>query len=114
MCWTAILARIRATRWYIGYNKRGGKSLYQSALRNNGGTLVLDSNEIADGVDGMALSYLARGGSAYQAAGAVSDWSQVVAVRIQLALAGQSRVGTDGQPLQRSIGHVVAIRNRAP
>ena len=112
--WTAILARVHATRWYIGYNKRGGKSLYQSMLRNNGGTLVVDSNEIADDVEGMTLTYLVRGGSAYQAAGPTTDWSQVVAVRIQLALAGQTKVGTDGQPLQRSLGHVVAIRNRAP
>lgn len=111
--WTAILARVRASRWYVGYNGRGGTSLFQSQLRNNAGVLVVDSNEIADGINGMTLTYLVRGGAGYQAATAVADWSQVVAVRIRLALAGQANVGTNGQPLQRSLGHVVAIRNRA-
>lgn len=111
--WTAVLARVRATRWYVGYNGRGGKSLFQSQVRNNGGVLVVDRNEIADDIDTMTLTYLSGGGAAYQAAGAVGNWSQVVAVRIQLALAGQSKVGTDGAVLQRSLGHVVAIRNRA-
>lgn len=112
--WTALLARVRATRWYIGHNGRGGTSLFQSSLRNNAGTLVVDRNEIADGVDGMTLGYLSRGGNAYQAAGAVADWSQVVAIRIRLELVRQAKVGTDGQPLQRAFTHVVAIRNRAP
>lgn len=111
--WTAIIARVRATRWYIGYNGRGGKSLYQARLRNNAGRLQVDADEVADGVQGMTLAYLSSGGTGYQAAAAVADWSKVVAVRVQLMLAGQPKAGTGGPPLQRSLVHVVAIRNRA-
>lgn len=112
--WTAIIARLRAARWYVGHNGRGGTSLYRSMLRNNAGTLVVDRDEVADGVAGMTLAYLSDGAASYVPAAAVGDWSRVVAVRIDLALAGKLRVGSDGNPLQRHIGHVVAIRSRAP
>ncbi len=108
--WTALIARVRASRWYIGHNARGGTSLYQSRLRNVGGKLQVDLDEVADGVQDMDLSYLERGADTYRTADAVGDWRNVVAVRIALVLAATA----DGQPLRRPLGHVVAIRNRVP
>lgn len=112
--WTAIIAKLKATRWFIGYNGRGGKSLYQGVLRNSGGALVVDTNEITEGVDAMTLEYLTDGGVAYAPAGAGTDWSRVTAVRLSLHIAGQDKIGTDGKVLERWLDHVIAIRNRAP
>ena len=112
--WTSIVAKLKATRWYIGYNGRGGKSLYLSTLRNGGGALTVDNDEITEGVEDMTLGYLSEGGTSYQAAGIVADWTKVMAVRISLAMVGKDKVGTDGKVLQRSLDHVVAIRNRTP
>ncbi len=112
--WTAIIAKLKASRWYIGYNGRGGKSLYQGVLRNSGGNLVVDTNEITEGVDDMTLEYLSEGGVDYQPAGAIGDWTKVVAVRLSLHIAGQDKIGTDGKTLERWLDHVIAIRNRVP
>jgi type IV pilus assembly protein PilW len=112
--WTAIIAKLKAVRWYVGSNGRGGTSLYRGMLRNNAGTLVVDRDEVAEGVSDMALAYLADGATSYVQAAAVADWNKVVAIRIDLALAGRLKAGSDGNPLQRRVSHVVAIRNRSP
>lgn len=115
----AVIAKLHASRWYVGCNGRvacdapGGRSLYQSILRNNAGVLAADNNEITEGVEDMTLEYLIRDGASYQPAAAGTVWADVVAVRINLALTGQQKIGTDGKVLQRSLQHVVAIRNRA-
>ncbi|MFC5569444.1 PilW family protein [Lysobacter yangpyeongensis] len=115
--WPAILAKLRATRWYIGANGRGGRSLYQSTLRNNGGVLTVDNNEIVDGVRDLNLQYLLAGSTNYVDATAVTaaDWAsdKVVAVNMDLTLEGTETVGTDGQGLRRHLQLVVTIRNHA-
>jgi type IV pilus assembly protein PilW len=116
--WPATIAKLRMTRWYIGNNARGGRSLWQASLRNNGGKLEIQYDEIAEGVDEMKLRYLLRNGTEYVAATPVTaaQWAagDVVAVSIDLTLRGVDNVGTDGKPLERSLTHTVAIRNRAP
>lgn len=112
--WTATIAKLKAARWYVGYNGRGGTSLYRSMLRNNAGVLAIDRDEVADGVANMALAYLVDGSPSYVQAASVGDWTRVVAIRIDVSLAGRLKVGTDGKPLQRHVSHVIAIRNRAP
>lgn len=118
----AIVSKLRASRWYIGCNGRnkgaacdeaGERSLYQSSLRNAAGVMTVDNNEITEGVNGMTLEYLTRTGTAYQSAASIANWKDVVAVRIGLVMAGSDKVGTDGKVLQRSLDHVVALRNRA-
>ena len=105
-------------RWYVGCNGRtgcdvpAGRSLYRSRLANDGGTLVVRNDEIAEGVTGMALRYLVDGGAGYVTAPAVADWSEVVAVSVELDLASRDLV--DGQRVERTLGHVVALRSRAP
>jgi type IV pilus assembly protein PilW len=107
----AIVARVHASRWYIGHNDDGGTSLYQSSLVNTAGAPGVATNEIADGITGMQLSYLPIGGASYQEAPA--DWSSVAAVKIELTVTGKDKVGTDGSNLSRTFEHVVAIRSRA-
>lgn len=108
----ALLAKLRASRWYVGYNGRGGKSLYQTSLRNTTGTPVAVTDEIAEGVDNMTLQYLEAGAAAYTSTPA--DWRKVAAVKVGLNLTGQDKIGSDGNPLQRTLEYIVTLRNRAP
>ena len=118
--WPAVLAKLRASRWYVGYNGRDGgqgRSLYQSVLANSSGTLNTVPQEIAEGVRDMQISYLLNGAS--DSVEANSTWStgdiaKIVAVRIVLVIQGPDLAGTDGNALERSLEHVVTIRNRAP
>ena len=113
----ASISRLRATRWYIGCNGRvacsqpGGRSLYQSSLKNTAGTLSVATNEIASGASGMTLQYLTNGATAYVAAGSVSDWSKVTAVKIDITFSGQDKVGTNGSAVTRVVEQVVSLRN---
>lgn len=107
-----VVSKLRPTRWYIGNNTRGGKSLFRSRLVNDSGALSIAEDEIVANADDMDLAYLVSGGTSYVAAAAVpaASWSKVVAVRIQLHMTGVDRV--DGAPVQRTLEHVVAVRNR--
>ncbi len=121
-----MLAKLRATRWYIGYNSRTtgmgqpSRSLYQSSVVNTAGTLTIINNEITQGVRDMQLSYLLLGANTYVDAASptitAADWlsDKVVAVKIDLTLEGDDRIATSGAALQRHLEHTVAIRNRAP
>ena len=111
--WTAILAKLKGSRWYIGNNARGGRSLYTSTLTNTGGALSAVNDEITEGVNDMTLEYLVEGGANYQPAAGI-DWTKVIAIRINLDMTGKEKIGTDGNVLQRDLQHVVTIRNRAP
>ena len=109
----AVLAKLSATRWFIGTNPRGGRSLYQSFVRNKAGTMQVDDQEIAEGVNNMTLQYLLPGALDYVAAASVpaAQWKNVLAVRVILAMQGQDLV--NGQLLTRQLAHVVTLRNRA-
>ncbi|MGQ2921663.1 MAG: PilW family protein [Hydrogenophaga sp.] len=104
-----------ASTWYVGNNAKGGRSLFRT---NAAGT-----EEIAEGVRDMQLDYLQRNtatgnlDSNWVNASAITDWtqgatSQVVAVRLRLTLETQTAVGTNQQPIQRQLIHVVNLRNR--
>jgi len=119
----ATIARLRPTRWYVGCNGRvpcdqpGGRSLYQSSLQNVAGVLGIVNNEIAHGVQAMTLEYLPINGANYLAAAAIltpAAWSDVAAVKVTLTLASQDRVGTDNNPITRTVEHVVSLRNHLP
>lgn len=103
----SIMSPLIASRWYIAANPRGGNSLYR-----NSGTAV---EEIAEGVDNMQIVYLedtAVNTSVYAAANAVANWGRVRGARIIMTLVSQDRVGTDGNPLTRTVVYSVSIRNR--
>ncbi|QOW25342.1 PilW family protein [Lysobacter sp. H23M47] len=103
----AVISQLHAARWYVANNTRGGTSLYQSI---DGGA----GQEVAEGISDLQLTYLQLDASAsnYVAASAVTNWSQVRAVRVVMGLTGTAAVGTDGQPLSRQLEHVVTLRNR--
>ena len=108
----ALITRLHASRWYIGNNARGGRSLYQGVLTPGGG---VDDQEVAEGVRDMTLTYLVEGANAYVDATAVGTrWNEVTAVNIAVALEGEERVGTDGNALRRNLVHVATLRNRNP
>lgn len=106
-----LVSTVRATRWYIGHNPVGGTSLYRSVLWNTAGTPGAVDEEIVRGADGLALRYLEEGETSYGTAASVGNWGNVVAVRVQLHMSGADLV--DGEPVQRTLEHVVTIRNRA-
>jgi type IV pilus assembly protein PilW len=108
-----FIARFHASRWYVGNNSRGGRSLFQASLQNSGGVPVVQVDEIADGVEDMELSYLSPGSTGYVGAGAVADWNTVTAVRVAMTIRGQDQVGSEGQALERKVEQVIALRNRA-
>ena len=117
----STVARLAASRWYIGDNGRAagvpgttGRALFRSTLRQ--GALV--NEEIAEGVTNMQVTYLLAGAAAYVPAAAVTavQWRNVRAVNVTLTLAGQAqgetRVGSDGAALQRQVNYFVILRNR--
>lgn len=118
----AALARVHTSRWYIGNNPQGGRSLYRARLVNRTVTStpdIVDPTEIAEGITAMQLQYRSGGSTAWEDASAVADWTRVNAVRVNLtasgtegALSGGYLDGTDGEVLERDLTHVVAIRNR--
>lgn len=113
----SIIAKYTSTVWYIGFNGRGGRSLYRRALGST-------AEEVTEGVENMELGYLVPGNSSYGAASAIAAdaWTNVNAVRISLAL--QAAVGalsareiegtTKGAALTRQLVHTVTLRNRMP
>jgi type IV pilus assembly protein PilW len=107
----ASIAHMRMSRWYIGANAGGGRSLFQQTLVNNAGTPQVQTLEIAPGVQDLQLRYLVRGGSDYVAAGTVADWSTVVAVRVVLSVLVQPN-GDGGDAVTRRLEHTVTLRNR--
>lgn len=119
----AYVVRPGSIQWYVGNNARGGTSLYRSVVVNRTGTATpnveLARDEIVEGVQGLALTYLEQGENAYSNAAGVADWSRVIAARIELvmtgaegALGGGEIEGTDGAVLTRTVAHVVSLRNR--
>ncbi len=99
-----FISRLSSTAWYIGNNPRGGTSLYR--IENDG-----NAEEFVDGVTDMQLRFLRRGAVDYVDASQINDWSQVVAVRVNLIFETSDRVGTDGHPIRRNWFFVAYLRN---
>lgn len=119
------ITKLTAHAWYVGCNGRGscntpaGRSLYRLRLGNQNGSNLAAAEEIVDGVWDLQLQYLTRDASGaldtqYRDATAVSDWTRVVAARLELTTRTAENVGTDGTPLERKWYAVVNLRNRTP
>lgn len=96
---TAGAARLRDTLWFTAANGRGGNSLFVS---RDGGA----REEVAEGVQSMAISYLVDGATQYVTAPAANAY--ITAVRINMVLRGQD---VDGTPLIRNASNVVSLRS---
>lgn len=112
-----FLTKLTANSWYIGFNGRGGRSLYRVRLTQSGGNAATVTEEIAEGVTNMQVQYLAKDASgnlpvSYVDADSVTDWTRVVAVRIVFTLASLEAVGTGNVALTRTWNTVVSLRNR--
>lgn len=110
----STIAKVSATRWYIGNNDEGGRSLFRQTRRS--ATSGVDQEEVVRGVTGMTLEYLVPGNADYVAAGSVvpTQWSEVTAVRVALNFEGDERVGTAGERIGRQVAYVASLRNRLP
>lgn len=91
---TVMIARYRNTRWFVADN-----SLWVS---RSGGA----REEVAQGVQNMAVSYLENG--VYT--NAPANWTNVAAVRVDMTFVGQ---GIDGNALTRNASNVVSLRSRS-
>ncbi len=119
------ITKLTAHAWYVGCNGRSscgtpaGRSLYRLRLGNQNRSDPAAPEEIVDGVWDLQLQYLMRDASGaldtqYRNATADSDWTRVVAVRVELTTLTAENVGTDGKPLERKWYAVVTLRNRTP
>lgn len=96
-----VLARLRSNRWYVD-----GTTLRVSRLGQAG-------EAVADGVQGITVSYLDRDAGIYAAA----PGADVVAVRVNMQLRGQKTTGGDvavegGNFINRNVNNVVSLRGR--
>lgn len=110
--WTATIAKLNATRWYIGANARGGQSLYRVGVVATGGAATPQRVEVAENVTAMNITYLMRNGVQYLDAASVTNWGLVTAVRISLTVESLDNVSVDGGRLSSTMQHTVTLRNR--
>lgn len=111
----AVLMRLESLAWYVGNTGRSSttaRSLFRVAPRNESGTLTLVAEEVLDGVVDLQLDYLLEGASAYVQASAVADWSTVTGVRMRLTIEEPDRPAAVTDRVQRTMTHVVTLRNR--
>lgn len=108
----AQIGRLMAVGWYIGNNGRpqtGGRSLYRVTR--------LGAEEVAEGVRDMQLLFLVSGGTDYVAASAVADWTQVMAMRLDMVYESPDagfNTNTTGSRMTRPVGFTVNFRNLQP
>lgn len=124
-----FLTKLTANSWYIGFNGRGGRSLYRVRIQtkntNSGNcntsgskpTACPVTEEIAEGVTNMQVQYLAKDASgnlpvSYVDADSITVWTRVVATRIVFSFASLEAVGTNNAALTRTWNTVVTLRNR--
>ena len=114
-----LISRLGASRWYIGANDRGGRSLWQQTVASGA---TSPPQEIAEGVDNLNITYLLNTNPDYfknrvitpaaqyvDTVGA-DEWTRVLAVRLDLTLTGPDRV--EGNTITRNLTHTVDVRNQ--
>lgn len=110
----SVVARVNATRWYVGNNDSGSTSLYRTVLRPGG---VESVEEVVPDIESLRFEYLPTGSTTYRQASALTtagQWAEIRSVRVIIGLAGQGRVGPSGEVIKRELAFVAALRNRNP
>jgi len=125
----AVLSKLSASFWYIGYSANGTRSLYRTRIKKSGTVMTTEPEEMVTGVQDLQMTYLTKNVSTEALA---TDWvaatdavfdpgvgawsevnvSQVVAARIVMTLQSEENVGTNNLPIQRQLIHVVGLRSR--
>lgn len=109
------LARLTAVDWYIGNNQRpaeGGRSLFRRRM-------TAAPEEIVAGVSDMQVTYREEGEADFVQAGAVTVWTNVNAIMIELTMqSADQRISTDTREnsgrLERTFTNIITLRNRVP
>jgi type IV pilus assembly protein PilW len=129
------ILRMSGINYHIRTNGNGEPALYRTRLAASGGNSVRLTEELAEGIEDMQITYGEdtnndKAVDQYITANAVTDWSKVLSVRLSLLLAS---VGTDAYttepqqyifngatvtPTDRRLRKVfdttIAVRNRLP
>ncbi|HHW4679117.1 MAG TPA: PilW family protein [Xylella sp.] len=105
----SIITELRAVEWSVRKNGQGGTSLYQQINGPNG---VVSLGEVAESISAMQITYLLKGATDYVRASAVSQWKDVIAVRVVLTIQTTDKVGVDNKVVTRTLTSVISLRNR--
>lgn len=122
----ATVMKLEPVAWYVGNNgstgaNRSPTSLYRVSVVSDGaGNANANREEIVEGVTGMQVRYMyfdpLTGLGSYVTAGSVTDWQLVTGVEIVLTIqspdAGTALGPSGATRLQRTLTHVVNLRNR--
>lgn len=105
------VVKLAASDWYIGSNPVGGSSLYRAEVSTSSGTTT--TQEMVRDVTGMNILYHQAPQPSFVAASAVTDFSLVNAVQVQLTLQStDKRAGTGVKPIERTFTVTSTVRNR--
>jgi len=101
----SAVAKVSAEGWFIAQDTDGVKALYRTDFGDT-------PEPIAPDIVDMQLKYRRNCNTCndYVDASSVNDWSDVVAVHIQLTL---ERASASGDTIRRTISHTVNLRNRS-
>lgn len=108
----STVSRMQGVRWYVCDPDGVAANGYSLCRRVNDGA----QEEVVPGVQDMQVQYLGNAG--YVDASSLTtaaDWNAIRAVRIALTMReaeATSAGSTTGQPLVRTVNHVVNLRNR--
>lgn len=113
----ASISALGSSRWYIGNNEDGSRSLYRARMINRTATNTpneITPVEIARGVSNMEVGYRQAGTDDFVDASAVTDWGRVRSMRVQLTFTSEMRNQRDvnAENLERSTTTVISMRNR--
>ena len=135
-----MVSKLTSAFWYVGYTASGKRSLYRTRIikKTIAGvpTITTEPEEMITGVQNLQMAYLtstagvlasdwvsASDGTSFPGAtsSATGNWRTddsvnqpkvTIAVRITITLQSEENVGTDQQPIQRQLIHVVSLRSR--
>jgi type IV pilus assembly protein PilW len=104
------LNRLSAHAWYIGNNPRGTRSLYRINLSGSSAQI----EEVTPDVYDLQVDYLAQGSNSYVNASSITDWNQVIAVRLEITTQDPFVPDNNGNPLTRKWYTIFRVRNMQP
>lgn len=121
-----LVAPLKTTFWYIGYNQQNRKSLYRTYLKNTSTATTVDPQEVLTGVKDLQIQYLTIDlttvatpviASNWVDAGSITDWTkaslnQVIGVKLTLTFETEDTVSSTNTTLERESVHIINLRSR--